>query len=233
MRRTIAAVLFVAMVAVLGVSGCDAGPFGRSYDGTVLVLVLGSDVDGATVPVSLVTLAVSDVVEADAVDPRTQVTVAGTSYDRLRDAYPFSGGAGVAAAYGASGGSEPVPFLALPADVTADLVGEAGVTLALGEGVAAYRGGALYRLPAGRHTYRGAELGALLASVDYLADADRSLVENAVAEAVARALVRDPQALASIVEQDASATDLSPGALDALIEAMTETGGEVAFSAYR
>jgi hypothetical protein len=226
-------VLAAAVVAVVAVSGCTGGPFGRSFEGSVLILVLGSDMEGASVPVSLFTLSSTDVLEADAIDSRTEVTVAGTSYDRLRDAYPFSGGSGVAAALGSSSESEPLPFVVLSAAATAALVGESGVTLALGEGVAAYRDGTLYRLPAGRHDYRGAELGALLASVDYLTDRDRTLVENAVAEAVARAVAGDPDALVALAEQDPSATDLSPAAMRAFAEAITDADGDVEFTAHR
>jgi hypothetical protein len=225
----------LVLLAVVGalLSGCVETPFGAPYAGSVIVLVLGSDAEGATVPAVVVVIETGNGVEARAVDPRTEVTVPGTSYGALRDAYPFSGGSGVAEALAASEGGEPLPYVVLTDDQAVELMGSRGIELTLGSGISAYRDGTLFRLLAGTHAFAGAELGALLASVDYLAPEDRAAVENGLAQAVSGALATDPSALADAVEVDSSATDLSPSGLSAAVAAIGRGNGQTAFTGYR
>ncbi len=123
------------------------------------------------------------------VDTNTQVTIPGTTYDRLRDAYSFGGGAAVAAGYAEATGEEAGAWVVLPAEVWMGLVDDAGgVEVDVPAETNVFVDDELYSLEAGKGVLSGAELSALAVAASdsewASSKASRLAVSDAVAEVV-------------------------------------------------
>ena len=169
----------------------------RTDTATVALVIASRGEDGATVASLVGLVASSDATTTITdVDPDTRVTIAGTSYDRLKDAYAFGGGAAVAKALPALA-SAPTPAAPAPAYVAVpeavwrsalDRGGEPGVRVTLPQALDVFDGRTLTSLPAGEQTLRSDEVAALLRALAYVPAAERSGVRTALIRGIASAL---------------------------------------------
>lgn len=152
------------------------------------------------------------------VDPDLKVTLPGTSYERLSDAYPFGGGAGVAAAYAGARGGQPLPWVVLTEPGwtgVVDAVG--GVSVEVPETVNVFDGTKLYSFAPGRHTLSGAETAALLSGADFLGSSGaKARLRERVATALVAAVVERRPSLRGRVAGGQLLTSLLPDELDKL-----------------
>lgn len=130
----------------------------------VLIVAVTEDPDGSRVAGMVFLLEASGAITP--VDTRETVTIPGTSYDRIRDAYAFGGGAGVAAAVGdALSRVTPPPWVVLQPESWVDaLDGAGGVRYTVPEGANIYVAGDLLLIPKGEQELSGAEVHALVAA---------------------------------------------------------------------
>lgn len=118
------------------------------------------------------------------VDPSMSVTIPGTSYSALRDAYPFGGGAAVAQALARARGGEVRPYLVLTREeVQRWLSASSGVDVLVPEAMAVFDGEQLYEWDPGvARISTMSELCAILNGAGYLGADARERVLEWVAE---------------------------------------------------
>lgn len=156
-------------------------------------------------------------VTATPVSPALPVTIPGTSYTALADAYPFGGGEGTAAALARARNERPLPYVAISADQLAQAVKAAGgVRVDLPAPMNVFDGERLYSLKKGEQTLSADELHALLKGAPYLNAAERERLDRELADALVRALAAHPDALRN------PDTNLSEGALTRLQGALEQ-----------
>jgi len=156
------------------------------------------------------------------VDPTTPVTVAGTSFDRLRDSYPFGGGQGVASSYARLVGGEPLPYIDLgPEAVEALLDASGGITLDLPQAMNVFDGQRLYTFSQEQVTADAAEFRAIVNGAGYLPTDERKMVLQQACERVSELLVRYPGGIGAAVDGGVVATDLDPARLESLVAELT------------
>jgi hypothetical protein len=163
--------------------------------------------------------------QATFVSPATPVSIPGTSYDTLADAYPFGGGAGVAEAYARATGITPPAYVALAPDALMRAVDAAdGVTLELPVDMAVFDGEPLYVLAPGTRAISAEELGAVLKGAAYLTAQERSALDAELGRAVCALLGQWPDegGLMRAAERADMTTTLSPAALDRLVGALAQ-----------
>lgn len=200
---TVVTVLVLAALAAAGVSAMYAmGILGAAKVSAeslerVLIVAASPDEDGSTVGQVILILHLTDgAVEVEPVSPALPVTIPGTSYETLGDAYPFGGGAGTSAALARALGEEPLPFVAIGADAFSDAIeGAGGVRLSLPAPVSVFDGDRLYSFKAGEAEFSAEELRALLKGVPYLSAEQRERLDPALGEALLDALDASPQLL--------------------------------------
>ncbi|MDP2182299.1 MAG: hypothetical protein Q8K99_06995 [Actinomycetota bacterium] len=142
----------VALVAVglyvfrgdelLGVSGSPSD---------LLVVLETTEADGAHVAGVILHIEVGEeTCTVEVVDPLAQVTLPGTSYTALKDAYPFGGAGSVAEIWADEAGRETPSWVALPEAVWGEIVdAEGGVVLDVPNPVNVYADGEFVAIPAG------------------------------------------------------------------------------------
>lgn len=138
-------------------------------------------------------IAIADVSGAapEAVDPATAVTLPGTTYATLADAYPFGGGSGVAEALARTRGGDPLPHVTLNARaLTAAVEVAGGVSLELPAEMSVFDGEELFILPKGSQELTAGEFGAVLKGAPYLSARQRAELDTELARVTA-ALVAD------------------------------------------
>ncbi len=151
----------------------------------------------------------------DAVDPATAVTLPGTTYTTLADAYPFGGGSGVAAALARTRGGDPLPYVTLNAHaLTAAVEAAGGVSLELPAEMSVFDGEELFILAKGPQELTAGEFGAVLKGAPYLSERERAELSAELAQVTA-ALVAD-SAYTDVV------TDLGEDAFAALTTALAK-----------
>jgi hypothetical protein len=150
------------------------------------------------------------------ISPATGVSIPGTTYNTLADAYPFGGGAGVANALARSRGGKPPAYLAIGPDALVRAVDQAGgVTIELPAAISVFDGERLYALAAGRVTLDGAELGAVFKGAPYLSSRERAALDEELAHAIARLLAESPDGgLMSGLDRADISTDMARSASD-------------------
>lgn len=172
---------------------------------TIVVVFSGAGDDGATIA-EVVVSGGPDASGMRSIPPETSVTVPGTTYGTVRDAYSFGGAKAVAAAVGGSGRS--VGWIDVPASSWAQVVDAAGgLHVTLPSEIDVYDGANFVSFPAGASTVGGGRLPALMNGVAFLPADDRARVRDAVAPACVRALAR-----AGTVAPTGVNTNLSPDA---------------------
>ncbi|KUK47810.1 MAG: hypothetical protein XD74_1604, partial [Actinobacteria bacterium 66_15] len=151
------------------------------------------------------------------VSPATEVTLPGTTYGTLADAYPFGGGAGVAEALARARGGAAPAYLALDASALRSAVAKAGgVEITLPAEMAVFDGETLYTFAPGAVTLSADDLGAVFKGAPYLTDAQRSELDAELADMLATLLAEWPGGLKAASDTGAVATNLSSGALAGL-----------------
>lgn len=172
---------------------------------TIVVVFSGPGDDGATIA-QVVVQGGADASGMRSIPPETSVTVPGTTYGTVRDAYSFGGAKAVAAAVG--GSDRSVGWIDVPASSWAQVIDAAGgLRVTLPSEVDVYDGASLLSFPAGDVTVGGGRLPALMNGVAFLPSDGRARVRDAVAPACVRALAR-----AGIVAPTGVKTNLSPDA---------------------
>jgi hypothetical protein len=204
------AILAVVLVAVLGVGGYL---YSRSVSGIVevhpedrVVLIFESPAeDGATIA-GLVTV-VTDGRMHD-VSPDTTVTIPGTSYTRLSDAFVFGGGAAVARALGDTQ-SGHVAFVSVKeSEWRAAIEATRGVFVDVPEKVTVFDGKKLTTIRAGKQTLSADDVGSLLRGLSYASPRQAQAIRRELERQMAVALA----ARAPTVNR--LETSLSPAALE-------------------
>lgn len=187
----IALVVVVAGVVGLVLTG-RIGNTGVAADDLTRVLLVGAGADENGDALAQI-VSIADVSGASAtltaVSPATPVTIPGTTYDTLADAYPFGGGAGVAASLARSSNAVQLPYVALDArTLAAALEGEGSVTLDLPAPMSVFDGEELFTLPSGRQDLTPEEVAAVFKGAPYLASAERAELDGELAVLLARAI---------------------------------------------
>jgi hypothetical protein len=181
--------LSVAGIVVLGPR--LRSPMASPGDRALLVVASKSGADGSQVAqlVGIAQLTGSQLT-VRLVDPMTTVTVPGTSYSQLRDAYSFGGAAGVSNAVAVIVGQRPLPTVAVGQQGLEALVdGAGGVTVTVPAAASVFDGERLFTFEKGPQRLTGSEVVALLSSVEYLKTPDEQQeLRVAVASGMANAL---------------------------------------------
>lgn len=184
-----ALVVVAAAVAVLFATG-RIGATGVAAEDLTRVLLVGAAADENGDVVAQI-VAIADVSGTGAtlepVSPAMSVTIPGTTYDTLADAYPFGGGAGVASALARARGGDPLPYVALSASgIEAALEQEGSVTLALPAPMSVFDGEQLFTLASGTRTLGPAEVAAVFKGAPYLTRTERAELDAELAGLLAR-----------------------------------------------
>ena len=212
------AVLALAALVVAS-AGCDLVDTGRGYSGRVFVYVLGGDADGVEVPALVLECSTDDEPLVRAHDALLAVTIPGTSYTRLREAYPFGGGAAVSDALVRTTEIEDAPYVVIDGEHIDEITGR--VTFELAGSYNSYVDGHLYVFGPGKATIEGAAIGVLLESLDYMSTADRVAAGDAVGAALAEGLSARGEAVALVLSEHVEDTDLSKKGVSRLLDALS------------
>jgi len=212
-------VAIMAAIAALVAFGLDrAGLIGNrgvsAEDLTRVMLVAAAPNEDGDVVAQIIAVADLSASPAtlEALSPALEVTIPGTSYASLADAYPFGGGAGTASALASARDEDVLPYVAVGPDVlfaSVESAGGVGVTLPVAMSV--FDGETLYALDAGRQTLSAEELGAVLKGAPYLTQGERERLDAELARVLARVLASD----SALREADID-TNLDVAALDRL-----------------
>jgi hypothetical protein len=206
----VGAILALVLVAVLGAGGYL---YSRSVGGITdirpqdrVVLIFESPAeDGATVA-ALITV-VADGRMRD-VSPDTKVTIPGTSYTRLGDAFVFGGGAAVARALGNSRQGGRVAFVSVPeSEWRAAIEASRGVEVNVRDKVTVFDGQKLTTIPAGKQKLSADSVAALLRGLSYVSPTQSQIVRRELERQLASALASRPPS-AELLD-----SSLSPAAL--------------------
>lgn len=158
---------------------------------------------------------VADLTEGPAalepVSPALEVTIPGTTYGTLGDAYPFGGGAGTADALARARGDEPLPYVAIDARGLAEALEAVGtVEVTLPADMSVFDGDDLFTFSEGSQQLTAQEVLAVLKGAPYLTMGERERLDASLAEALAGALAASPETL------EGASTNLSPHAVEVL-----------------
>lgn len=205
LRVLVLAVLLTALLAAGGFALYRVGmvrlPAASAESLTrVLIVAASPDEDGDVVGQMLV---IVDLRESplgiEAVSPDLRVTIPGTTYTRLGDAYPFGGGSTTAVALGRALGEDRLPYLAMTPEELAAAVDEAGgVTVAVPAPMSVFDGDRLYVLKTGTQSLDSGDLRALLMGAPYLTQGQRDELDASLAEALVRVLAASPEAVGAM-----------------------------------
>lgn len=211
----VAVLLAGAALAYLRLSG-ERLPFERPREvNEVLVIAALPDENGDVVAQ---VIAKADLARGavSSIDPSTTVTIPGTTYSSLRDAYPFGGGDGVARAVAALHAAEPMPWIALgPDGVARVLEGGARFEVQLEEPMSVFDGERLYEFAAGTVTVGNvSDLRAILNGAGYLPPLSRQRVLGDVAAGLVKAVAAYPGGVGPAIEAGVVESDLTPEEAD-------------------
>ena len=186
----------------------------RGNDASRVALVIASPAaDGAVVAqlVAIVDSSASQNASAAIVDvdPDTKVAIPGTSFDRLRDAYAFGGGAAVVAALPKPKPQPKPAYVAVPQHVwTAAVDHSRGVTVTLPASLDVFDGTRLTSFSAGEQRIQGEGIAALLMGLAHVPATDRATVRTQLERGIAASLAADAAATEAGVSSDLSRTAL-------------------------
>lgn len=220
-RSAVVLLVAVALVCALAVGLYATGAIGSSAvsaeDLDRVLLVAASRDESGSVVAQIVAIAdlTGDSLDLEAVSPATRVTIPGTSYTALADAYPFGGGAGTADALARARDEQPLPYVALsPAQLEAAVEAAGGVDITLGASMNVFDGEELYTFKAGKQTLDAAELQAVFKGAAYRTQDLRDKLDTQLAAALVQALKARPETL------DEADTDLDETAIAKLKAAL-------------
>lgn len=231
-RWLLAAALLVVLLAVVaayalwhaGVIGPDTGVQAEDLERVVLVAA-APDEDGAVVAQIVVLVDVSEPqTQVAFVSPATGVSIPGTAYETLADAYPFGGGAGVADAYArAAGGEAPAHLTVGPGALARAVDAAGGVRLTLPADMAVFDGETLFALSEGPGRFSGAELEAVFKGAPYLTDAERAQLDAELGHAFVGLLAEWPEGgLMAALERADISTSMSRAASERVLESLAQ-----------
>jgi hypothetical protein len=182
----------------------------------IVVMMAGPAEDGATVAQIVAVVDVSgSTLKVTDVDPDMRITIAGTTFDRLRDTYAFGGGPAVAQALARVQGTATLPYLVVPSQTWSnEPSGTASLDVLLPQRVDVFDGTRLTTFPQGEARVAPVDLPYLMQGVDYLGAPDRVKVRAAVADSFVRKLGKVAVAPSKVQ------TDLSAQGLDAFLLAV-------------
>ena len=207
-----AIVVIVAVAAVLANAGVLGGD-GVPAEGLTRVLVVAASPNDEGAVVGQIVMVV-DVTEEPAalepISPALAVSIPGTTYATLGDAYPFGGGAGVAEALARARDEVPYPYVALSADELAGAVTAAGgMNVTLPADMSVFDGSDLFTFERGEQMLSAAELHAVLKGAPYLADGERERLDASLAEGLAAVLAAEPESLTGATRTNLAADALA------------------------
>ncbi|MBN2848393.1 MAG: hypothetical protein JXP72_08090 [Coriobacteriia bacterium] len=221
------ALVAVGVLAALRSGLIGAGPGVAPEDlSRVALIAAAPDENGAVVAqvIVLVDLTESPPV-AEALSPATPVTIPGTSYATLADAYPFGGGAGVANAIARAGkvpGDAPAYAAITPAALASAVDAAGGVRVRLPAEMAVFDGETLFTFRSGMNTLNGADLAAVFKGAPYLAEVDRAALDEELGRALVDLVAAWPAGLQAAAENADISTDMSAAALVEFSETLTD-----------
>lgn len=183
----------------------------------VLVVAASADEDGDAVGQIIMIADLTQTPTAlEPVSPALAVTIPGTTFTTIADAYPFGGGAGTAEVLADAQGGEPLPYLAIDADGLARAVeATGGVTVTLPAQMSIFDGAHLYTFKAGERLLSAAELQAVFKGAPYLSNGERKRLDRELAGALAGLIGAQGEAIAATAD-----TNLDPGAISRLRAAL-------------
>ncbi len=212
-----------ALIVLLVIAALGAGAFVLWQQGIVgsrlvtadelsrvLIVAASPDENGAVVGQVVM---IADLTQSPAalepVSPALAVTIPGTTFTTIADAYPFGGGAGTAEALAGAQGGEPLPYVAIgPEALDASVEASGGVVVTLPAAMSVFDGKDLYTFKKGEQTLSAAELGAVFKGAPYLTAGERKRLDRELARALAGVLAAQEDAISR-----AQDTNLDPGAL--------------------
>lgn len=208
----VAAAAVLAQAGVLGSQGVSADELSR-----VVIVAASPDESGSVVgQIILIANVTESPATLEPVSPALEVSIPGTNYNTLADAYPFGGGAGTAAALARARNESALPYVAISADELAAAVEAAGgMRVTLPAPMSVFDGDDLFTFKAGEQLLTAARVRAVLKGAPYLADREREALDASLAEGLAGVLSAEPGVLTG-----AARTDLAPDALERLAAAM-------------
>lgn len=187
-----------------------AGGTSRVRSARAVLLVAAAPDDSGAVVAQVVARADLASGAVRAIDPSSTVTIPGTSYSALKDAYAFGGGAAVASAYARQRGEATLPYVAVSAEALSAAVDRSGgMQVTLPASMNVFDGSRLYEFPSGAATLSGPQLLAVLRGTPYLAPVQRTALEATLAEGYAHLLAAWPGGLAEAVSSGDVSSDLS------------------------
>ena len=127
--------------------------------------------------------------EVESVDPLTTATVPGTSYNVLRETYPFSGAEGLAAAL-ADGQTRP-SYVVFEADAWEALAGDTTIVIDVPEQMDVFDGQAMYTFREGEQELDADEIAPLLNGADYVSEESREQIRTQLGEALLEMIAAD------------------------------------------
>ncbi|MGB4592253.1 MAG: hypothetical protein WBI63_00570 [Coriobacteriia bacterium] len=214
----VAGAVFVVLAgAALGAYVLTSGHLpgqGRTDNGRVLVVAALPDENGDIVAQVIADVDASGTAATvTSVDTSLAVTVPGTTYDRIRDAYAFGGGGGVASAYARLVGGDPLPYIDLgPAALRLAIEEAGGIALDLPAPMNVFDGERLYTFGAGPVTADTDGFRAILNGAAYLPARERSALLEQAAARVTALLSTYPGGISAAIKGGSVASDLDPTA---------------------
>lgn len=215
----IAAAIFVVVAGVaLGAYVLKVGHLpgqGRTDTGRVLVIAALPDENGDIVAQVIADVDTAGTPTVTSVDTSLAVTVPGTNYNALRDAYAFGGGAGVAQSYAGAVGGDPLPYIDLgPAAVRRAIEAAGGITLDLPSEMNVFDGEHFYGFKRGSITADTDQFRAILSGAAYLPARERTALLAQAAERITGLVAAYPGGIAAAIEDGSVASDLDATAAE-------------------
>lgn len=167
------------------------------------------------------------------IDPLSKVALSGTTYDTLRDAYPFGGGVGVASAWERLRGMRAMPVVTVSERAFATAVDRwGGIEATVPVAANVFDGTRLFSFSTGRQHLSGAQARALLGSAEYLTDpAARVEIWRAVVTGLARAAASNAPDLRDLGNGGGMTSTLRPADLQVWADLLRTRAGEATVTA--
>ncbi|MDZ4063473.1 MAG: hypothetical protein U1E22_02290 [Coriobacteriia bacterium] len=192
----------------------------------MLVVLETTEADGARVAGVIVHMVMAeDTCTVEVVDPLAQVTLPGTSYTALKDAYPFGGASSVAEIWADAEDRETPAWVALPEAVWGEIVDrEGGVVLDVPNPVNVYADGEFVAIPAGAaQRLDSLAIRGLIADVVFNTDAGYAdEMRIGIGTALSGALRANWDAVADAVVEGRAKSNVSTEALAGLCEQLRD-----------
>ncbi len=223
-KRGAIAGLVVAMIGALALGAyaiSNGGLPGMRDQTSVLVMVGLPDENGDLVAQAIARIDGIDGTSPSifSVDPTSAVTVAGTSFNHLRDAYAFGGGARVAEAYSRLY-TVVLPYVDFgPKAIEAAVAKNGGVAVTIPADMSVFDGDQLYTFTSGPARLSAEEMRAALNGSAYLAPEERRALLGEIETALAGLCAEYPGGLQAGIDAGDISSDLTPDGVEAMSRA--------------